>query len=95
MNFDEAKINELIEREIAKQINKKLDGAIERIVTREVNKKLVESHIIDNTAIELVKTDQDFRRRVGQSCAKELYENLVSQREDSYYNNDNELGWDD
>lgn len=95
MNFDEAKINELIEREIAKQINKKLDGAIERIVTREVNRALVESHIIDRTAIELVKTDQDFRRRVGQSCAKELYNNLVTQQEDSYYNDDDEnsLNW--
>jgi uncharacterized protein YciU (UPF0263 family) len=90
MNFDEAKINELIEKEIAKQINKKLDGAIERIVTREVNKALIQSQIIDRTAIELVKTDQDFRRRVGQSCAKELYDNLVRQQEDSYYDDDDE-----
>jgi hypothetical protein len=88
MNFDEAKINELIEKEIVKQINKKLDGAIERIVTREVNRSLVQSQIIDRTAIELVKTNQDFRRRVGNACAKELYENLITQHEDSYYNND-------
>jgi hypothetical protein len=37
-----------------------------------------------------VKTDQDFRRRVGQSCAKELYDNLVRQQEDSYYDDDDE-----
>jgi RecJ-like exonuclease len=86
MNFDDTKINELIEKEIAKQINKKLDSAIERIVTREVNKALVQSEIIDRTAMELIKTDKDFRRRVGVSCARELYENLVREQEDNYYN---------
>jgi uncharacterized protein YllA (UPF0747 family) len=87
MNFDEAKINELIEREIAKQINKKLDGAIERIVTREVNKTLKDSSITLWTAKELIKSDKEFRKDVGQACSKELYNNLVRQQ-DNYCDED-------
>jgi uncharacterized protein YllA (UPF0747 family) len=87
MNFDEAKINELIEKEIAKQINKKLDGAIERIVTREVNKTLKDSSIISWTAKELIKSDKDFKIRVGEACSKELYNNLVRQQ-DNYCDED-------
>lgn len=80
----------MIEKEIAKQINKKLDGAIERIVTREVNKTLSQSQVIDKTAVELIKIDKDFRRRVGESCATELYNKLTNYEDD--YGNDN---WED
>jgi uncharacterized protein YllA (UPF0747 family) len=92
MNFDEAKINELIEREIAKQINKKLDGAIERIVTREVNKTLKESSITSWTAQELIKSDKEFRKDVGKACARELYNNLTNNNYDDYDNED-DLDW--
>jgi len=63
MNFDEAKINELIEREIAKQINKKLDGAIEREETiRDILlTKLKEEYDEDLELIEFeTLTDKDY-----------------------------------
>lgn len=90
MNFDETKINELIEKEIAKHINKKLDCAIERIVTREVNKVLKESSIVNCTAQELIKTDKEFRKDIGKACSDELYKNLTKQNYNDY---DNEDDW--
>lgn len=88
MNIDESLINGLIEKEIKRQLNSKIDKAIERIITREVEGKLSSYPIIDYIS-DIMNRDKEFKKSIASACATNLYNNLVADSDeyddDDYY----------
>lgn len=89
MNIDESLINGLIEKEIKKQLNSKIDKNIERIATREVQSKLSSYPIVDYISDTMTK-DKEFKKSIASACAAILYNNLVA--DNSEYNDDDYYG---